>query len=388
MRQSLILVIQTLASIAMVAAFFTTTALSQLPIRFTVDGDSAGDRLGFSVSGAGDVNGDGFDDIIVSAPLDDNNGPDSGSARVYSGFDGAILYTFNGDSADDQLGFSVSGAGDVDDDGFDDIIVGAVGDDNNGSFSGSARVYSGFDGTILYTFNGDSADDQLGFSVSGAGDVNGDGFDDLIAGAWLDDNNAFSSGSARVYSGFDGAILCTFNGDSGGDLLGVSVSGAGDVNGDGFDDLIAGAWLDDNTGASSGSARVFSVCGQQLYGSGIDPAQTLTFEWRSFSGGLNAANGELIADGSAPFSPGVFALSTQPSMASLLGFTLLVDIAPSNALILENFSYDAAGQLVVPLSLRQPVLAGLTLFLQVVEGNPAAPMGLFSSNGLELLFCN
>ena len=106
-------------------------------------GDSAGDRFGFFVSGAGDVNNDGFDDFIVGAPYDGNNGPISGSARVFSGATGAILYTVNGDSAGDLFGWSVSGAGDVNNDGFDDFIAGAPYDDNNGSDSGSARVFSG-----------------------------------------------------------------------------------------------------------------------------------------------------------------------------------------------------------------------------------------------------
>ncbi|MCH8165935.1 MAG: FG-GAP repeat protein [Planctomycetes bacterium] len=145
---------------------------------FTFDGDSAFDQFGFSVSGAGDVNADGFADLIVGAYRDDNNGSTSGSARVFSGLDGSVLYTFNGDSAGDQFGFSVSGAGDVNADGFADLIVGATVDDNNGPFSGSARVFSGLDGSILFT-------------------VNGDGFADLIVGA-VGDNNA--AGSARVIS--------------------------------------------------------------------------------------------------------------------------------------------------------------------------------------------
>ncbi len=96
-------------------------------------------------SGAGDVNGDGFDDLIVGAIRDANNGPNSGSARVFSGMDGSVLYTFDGDSAGDFFGNSVSGAGDVNGGGFGDLIVGALGDDNNGLDSGSARVFSGQD---------------------------------------------------------------------------------------------------------------------------------------------------------------------------------------------------------------------------------------------------
>jgi hypothetical protein len=95
----------------------------------------------------------------------------------------------------------VSGAGDVNKDGYADLIVGATGDDNNGSSSGSARVLSGKDGTILYTFNGDADFDYFGQSVSGAGDVNQDGYPDLIVGAYQDDNNGKNSGSARVFSG-------------------------------------------------------------------------------------------------------------------------------------------------------------------------------------------
>ena len=160
------------SSVLVIAFVASPVALSQI---YTFDGDSAGDELGRSVSGAGDVNGDGFDDLIVGFR----------GARVFSGADGSIIYTFHGDSAGDQFGYSVSGAGDVNGDGFDDLIVGAQGDDNNGTTSGSARVLSGVDGSILYTFNGDSASDWFGNSVSGAGDVDGDGYADLIVGAFL-----------------------------------------------------------------------------------------------------------------------------------------------------------------------------------------------------------
>ena len=223
----------------------------------TFYGEKPGDGFGDSVSGAGDVNGDGFPDLIVGVP--DDFVLDRGSAWVFSGRDGSTLYKFNGDSAGDHFGFSVSGAGDMNGDGFADLIVGAFGDDNKTHGSGSARVFSGVDGSVIYTFDGNSPGDWFGWSVSDAGDVNGDGFVDLIVGT-NPVSNGIDPGSARVFSGKDGSILYTLDGDSVDDAFGYSVSGAGDVNGDGLADLIVGAPFDDNNGITSGSARVFSGC--------------------------------------------------------------------------------------------------------------------------------
>jgi hypothetical protein len=244
----------------------STLALREHLPSFPLNGDSIDDDFGGSVSGAGDVNADGVPDFIVGAIGDDNNGVNTGSARVFSGVDGAILHTFNGDSTLDFFGFSVSGAGDVNADGYDDLIVGAYEDDNAGTNSGSARVFSGADGAVLYTFNGDAAFDRFGSSVSGARDVNNDGFDDIIVGGPGNDNNGPSAGMARVFSGADGSILYTFNGDSAGIQLGQSVSGIGDINGDGFDDVIAGEGSDSGDGTMFSGAQVFSgVDGSILY---------------------------------------------------------------------------------------------------------------------------
>ena len=228
------------------------------------NGDDESDGFGGSVGGAGDVNGDGRADLIVGATGDDNNGDASGSARVLSGIDGSVLYNFNGDNENDFFGNSVSGAGDVNGDGTPDMIVGARLDDNNGSGSGSARVFSGIDGSVLYNFDGDNEGDRFGTSVSGAGDVNADGFADLIVGA-PSVSSSNGRGYARVLSGSDGSVLYNFNGGSG-DLFGISVSGAGDVNADGFADLIVGAIHDDNNGINSGNVRILSgIDGRALY---------------------------------------------------------------------------------------------------------------------------
>ena len=139
--------------------------------------------------------------IVIGQRSHISTGDISGLRAVYGWGPERKFYTFYGDAAYDYFGTSVAGAGDVNQDGYADVIVGAPYDDDNGSYSGSARVLSGVDGSILYTFLGDSAEDRFGYSVAGAGDVNQDGYDDLIVGALSDDDNGSWSGSARVFSG-------------------------------------------------------------------------------------------------------------------------------------------------------------------------------------------
>ena len=145
------------------------------------------------------------------------------------------LHQWDGQGFIDRLGSSVSNAGDVNGDGFADVIAGAYGADPGGlADAGSAYVYSGADGSLLYQWDGGAAVDLFGLSVSGAGDINGDGFADLIVGAFAADPGGLASaGSAYAYSGVDGSLLYQWDGGAGLDFFGTSVSDAGDVNGDG-----------------------------------------------------------------------------------------------------------------------------------------------------------
>ncbi|WP_222872433.1 integrin alpha [Hankyongella ginsenosidimutans] len=259
---------------------------------FRIIGDGVGDRAGISVSNAGDVNGDGIDDLIVGADRNGAGGSYAGAAYVVYGRSGGLGnldltnlasadgFRIIGDAARDYAGRSVSSAGDVNGDGIDDLIVGASYNDAGGSSAGAAYVIYGRSGglsnldlTNLTTADGfriigDAVSDVAGTSVSAAGDVNGDGIDDLIVGAFLNDAGGSSAGAAYVVYGRNGGrsdldltnltVADGFRiiGDAARDFAGTSVSSAGDVNGDGLDDLIVGATGNDAGGSEAGAAYV------------------------------------------------------------------------------------------------------------------------------------
>ncbi|MBN2549710.1 MAG: FG-GAP repeat protein [Anaerolineales bacterium] len=206
-------------------------------------------QFGFSVSGAGDVNGDGYDDVIVGAPYYDSPQVDEGAAFVYLGSSTGLSNSSNWSKASDDagamFGYSVSSAGDVNGDGYADVIVGAP----FWSDEGGAWVYLGSpDGAISkphwYTKN-DQEDSEYGTAVGTAGDVNRDGYSDVIVGAPRWDNGQTNEGGVYVYLGSPGGLSTKYSWRQDSDkalaLYGSSVGTAGDVNGDGFSDFIVGA---------------------------------------------------------------------------------------------------------------------------------------------------
>jgi hypothetical protein len=238
-------------------------------------GESNG-LLGWKVSGIGDFDGDGFSDVIIGAPYEDN--PDDGTANagcvwIVSGDDrenadieDVMTARYCGAGDNEFLGWSVSGAGDIDDDGLDDAFFGAPGNTDAGGDAGAAFIALGgedgdFDGEDAYAILLGTGG-EAGSSVSSGGDVDGDGRADLLVGAPKEDDGGANSGTAYLILG---GVSGTFDlGDSDTKLYGTqsneyagwSISTAGDVNSDGLSDMLVGAYLNDAGGEEAGGAYI------------------------------------------------------------------------------------------------------------------------------------
>jgi len=224
-------------------------------VAWTADGAGTGDVFGVSLAGGADASGDGVPDCVAGAPEQHPAFAGKGYARLLSGADGSVLFTWIGDALDDDFGRSVCLPGDLDGDGRADVLVGAPKNDANGTDAGLVRAFSGASGAVLYQVLGAAPGDAFGYSLAAIGDVNADGHSDFMVGAVQSGGGA---GYAHVRSGQNGALLRAFNGIAAGDRFGVSVSSAGDIDLDGSIDFAVGAELEDTAGLNAGSARIFS----------------------------------------------------------------------------------------------------------------------------------
>jgi len=299
------------------------------------EGLAVNEKAGYSVAGAGDVNGDGFDDMLIGAPAYSSN-----QGRVYLVLGGsnppidlnsALIFT---GEASSKAGASVAGAGDVNGDGYADMLIGAP--NYNGSLGrvylvyGSASPSSLNLNTTLF-FTGEIGD-YAGTSVAGAGDFNGDGYADMLIGAT--GATTFKGTAYLVYGSASlssiSLILATaYSGVSVNDEAGTSVAGAGDVNGDGFADILIGA-----PGRTSSDGVSYLVLGKPTYQASqyLDAADA-AFAGQTpdvFSGGRLAGAGDVNADGYSDILIGAWSYGSSQTYL-LLGSAKPASVSLSSA---------------------------------------------------------
>jgi len=333
-------------------------------------GEQPDDQAGYAVAAAGDMNGDGLADVLIGAPgLDQGGGEAGGAYLVYGPMSGDLNLALAdsriiGAETDDRVGYALANVGDLNEDGFADLFVGAWGDNTNGNFAGAAWVVHGpLDEEVdlaqeEIVFIGEQSGDNAGTAVASAGDVNNDGWIDLLIGAPnLDPGGAVSTGGAYLLYGphtedleldrADAFLL----GEATADYAGQRVEGAGDLNGDGFDDMIIAAWGSDIGGSAAGA--IYLVNGP-IYGDHLlaDSDQVLVGEEPGDHAGSAVVNaGDMNSDGYADLFIGSPDNSTEGNgsgAAYLLQGPVTVDIsmAGADAKIVGNRVGDHVGNAV------------------------------------------
>ncbi len=457
---------------------------------------SANSKFGASIDRLGDVNNDGFDDFIVGSPNFGVTPIESGLVSVISGIDGTTIHSMQGFAAFEAFGSSVAGLGDMDGDGTNDFAVGAPG---FMSLSGNVLVFSGASGSTIYSFlsptslgagvnfanardvNNDGVDDIIigyprymmtfipptqglvrvqsgaggvlhtflaagpdmtGGSVGGVGDINGDGFADLIVGEPERFNVNGGRGRVRIFSGSNGGVLRTIVATSPGTILGGFVGGVGDIDGDtvgdyairqtdsfganskfklfsgasglqfgelqgpvaaaevnikiaalgdlnsdGKNDVAVGAFpvaSNPPTSADQGEVRVYlsGIAPIASYQSNSGNAPAMNLSWIPNEGFSNHPIGTLAATGAAAGASGLVLVSLAPADIPVLGFDLLTAVDPVNLLALANIAANPIGNFIIAeVSRRSPAIAGTTLFVQFIQVAPSVQ----ASNGIKLI---
>lgn len=265
---------------------------------FLIEGNEPHAWFGMTLAHAGDFNHDGTADLLIGSPYASPGGrygaiAQAGSVFVHSGVDASLLHRFDGRSAGDLLGLSLGHAGDINGDGVDDVIFGTPwASVNQYVRHGMIAVCSGGTGELMYRYQGLVEYGRLGWQVAGAGDVDGDGFGDFLYSApGLESGGLIGVGSIYLHSGFDGSLIRQIDGTVAGQALGEGLAVLGDLDGDGVDDFATNQFGSSSLGTTD-QVVVFSG----VTGSVIRAFETLGFHGAGF-GRTIAGVGDVDGDG-------------------------------------------------------------------------------------------
>jgi hypothetical protein len=390
-------------------------------------GQAAGDRFGHAVAGAGDLDGDGRADLLVGAPSADEGGQDAGSVYAFSGSTGQQIQSLSGSEPGDDFGNSLSSAGpdtlSADNEG--DVIIGASKGRSDGR--GYVQVRSRPDLALRLVVEGELPGDRFGASVALVGDVNGDQVGDLLVGSDPRDglDLPLRAGAARLLSGADGSLLATYADGTTGSGYGSTVSGVGDVTGDGVPDVAVGSPSSGELAADAGSLRIYSgadglswyvlhgsqtqaalgtgaACVGDLNGDGTpdvavaEPGSGLVHvmsvsRWNEVESGLPGVDGipRLIGEGGlvADAEAELRLTNARPGTVAMLvlGYALTIDpatgtLVPTADIVDEGLGTSQDGTLVYSFTWPDGLSSGDTIYYQFLIWDPEAPGGESRSN--------
>ena len=371
-------------------AFVISGADGSTLLNLAVPGTS---DLGVTVAGLlADVDGDGYPDFLVGSYRDTWSGrTQSGSVWLYSGGPpgtiGTLIDELHGDAAFDWFGFGLTRVGDLDGDGTSDFAVGATGQpDTRSLIAGYVRVYSGATRQEITTFLGENVGDFFGVEIS-AGDLDGDSFIDLVVSArHADHGTRGNTGSVTVFSGVDGSTLLQIHGHRAGDKIG-RIDAGGDVNGDGFADLVVGTGHitvdgSDDVGAAYLLSGRSGLAGWNNYGVGLPGTLGVPRLELDVPPVLGVAVQVLIGNSAGAPTSGVMLVGGAPAQVPTpLGGDLLV--APT---FFAPLCFGSGADLAFPAEVPfDTTLLGLQVYLQALEFDPGALRGVSFSAGLEVV---